>query len=167
MIILVTGTGYPKTAEKYKDYANKVGKVIAERGHILLTGGGTGMSKLIVESYKSNQGKKYIAMMPSSEVMKEVGEEIGPKPDEFIQKDEWDHPLKNIELVKASDALIVLPGNLGSLTEVIHAVNDYGKKVAVLDKGPLADMIEHIPQIKEKVFLTDNVDEMLDFLEKD
>ena len=166
MIILVGGTWRTEVAEEFREYAEEVGKALAEKGHILLTGGGTGMSKVVVESYKKNNGKKYIAMMPCDKVMKEVGEEVGPEPDEFVQEETWDYPIKNIELVKASEAVIALPGSLGSLTEVIHAVNDYGKPVAVYDKGPLADMINHISKLKEKVFLSKDIGKLVDYLEK-
>jgi uncharacterized protein (TIGR00725 family) len=167
MKVLIVGTWRADKAAEYASFAGKVGEDLAKRGHILVTGGGTGMSKLVVENYKINQGEKYIAIMPSSEQMKAVGEEVGPTPDEFIQKDEWDYPMKNVELVRACDVMIALPGGLGSLSEIIHAVKDYGKKVAVLDLGPLAEMVKQIPELREGCFLSDNIDEIFEFLEKD
>ena len=61
MKIFVGGTWHKETAEKFAEIADKVGKAIANRGHILVTGGGTGMSKLVVEGYRSVNGKKYQA----------------------------------------------------------------------------------------------------------
>jgi len=165
MKILVSGTWHLEEAKKYESFANQVGKALAKRGHILVTGAGTGISELVVKNYRLNQGEKYIAILTSKKQREAVGEKIGPLPDEAIDTG-MDYPSRNVELVKFCDCIIALPGNLGTLTEVIHAVNDYGKKVAVLDTGPLAEMIQHIPSVREKVFLTDNVEEMFGFLEK-
>ena len=131
----------------------------------MVTGAGTGTSELIVNNYRLNRGKKYVAILPSKEQREAIGEELGPIPDEIINT-EMDYPSRNVELVKYCDAVIAPPGALGTLSEVIHAVNDYGKKVVILDVGPLAEMIEHIPELREKVFLTDNIKEMFDYLEK-
>ncbi len=165
MKILVSGTWHPKTAEEYRSQAYEVGDLLAKRGHILVTGAGTGMSELVVNGYKQNKGEKYVAILTSKEQREAVGEELGPEPDEIIETN-MDYPSRNVELVKYCDAIIALPGSLGSLTEVIHAINDYGKSVVVLSIGPLADMIKHIPGVKEKVFLTENIKEMVDYLEK-
>lgn len=166
MKILVIGTWRKETAENYEDFAEEVGKELAKRGHILVTGAGTGISKFVANSYKLNKGKRHIAILTAKKYRDLVGESIGPEPDEIIETG-MDYPSRNVELVKYCDGVIALPGALGTLSEVLHAINDYGKKVAVLNIGPLAEMIEHIPELREKVFLTDNVGEMFEYLEKD
>jgi len=165
MKILIIGTWNPEKAKNYESFAGQIGKELAKKGHILVSGAGTGISELVVKNYKLNQGKKYIAILTSKECREAFGEDIGPTPDEIIDTG-MDYPSRNVELVKYCDAVIAMPGTLGTLTEVIHAINDYGKKVAVLNIGPLAEMIEHIPELREKCFLTDNIKEMFKFLEK-
>jgi len=59
-----------------------------------------------------------------------------------------------------------LHGGLGTLTEIIHAVKDYNKKVAVIDKGDIASWIKIIPELKEKVFLTNDIKKAIEHLEK-
>ncbi len=97
--------------------------------------------------------------------MEKVGEEVGPEPDKIIQTT-LDYPTRNVEMVKFCDVMIAMPGGVGTLTEVIHAVNDYNKKVVVFDGGETAEIIKQIPKLREKVFLTDNIKEAFDYLSK-
>ena len=95
--------------------------------------------------------------------MEKVGEEKGPEPDKIVETN-VDYPERNIIMVKNCEGIIALHGGLGTLTEIIHAVKDYNKKVSVIDKGELASLIKLIPELKEKVFLTSNVKEALNNL---
>jgi len=165
MKILLVGTWREKKAKKIQKEAKEVGQLLAERKHILISGGGTGVSKIVVESYKSNKGKKYIAYFPSEKEMKKVGEKRGPAPDQAI-KTSFDYPERNVKMVKFCYGLIALRGGLGALTEIIHAVKDYNKKVAVIDKGELALWIKMIPELKRKVYITDNILKAIIYLEK-
>ncbi len=163
MKILIIGTWQKHKAITCKAEAEHIGKLLAERGHILMSGGGTGISELVANAYRNHNGKKYIAYFPASEEMERVGEEQGPEPDEKIQTD-LDYPGRNCFMVKECDAVIALHGGLGALTEAIHAVKDYGKKVVVIDKGEFASWIKAIPELKEKVFLSPDVEKAIDFL---
>ena len=166
MKILVSGTWRKEIAENYKSFIDEIGKELAKREHILITGAGTGTSEIVVNSYRFHKGKQYIALLTSKTQREAVGEEIGPLPDKVIETG-MDYPSRNVELVKYCDAVIALPGALGTLSEVIHAVNDYGKKVVVLNLGQLAEMIENIPELREKVFMSDNIKEMFEYLESE
>lgn len=97
--------------------------------------------------------------------MEKVGEKIGPKPDVTIQTG-LDYPGKNIELVKGSDAVIALNGGLGTLTEIIHAIKDYDRKVSVIDVGELSEWIKNISELRDSVMLTSDIGEAVDYLEK-
>ncbi|KKT71661.1 MAG: hypothetical protein UW68_C0059G0003 [Candidatus Collierbacteria bacterium GW2011_GWB1_44_6] len=163
MKILVIGTWKKEKAKECWEEANKLGELLAKNNHILVSGGGTGISELVVNSYKKNKGKKYIAYFPSKEEMEKVGEEKGPEPDKIVETN-VDYPERNIIMVKNCEGIIALHGGLGTLTEIIHAVKDYNKKVSVIDKGELASLIKLIPELKEKVFLTSNVKEALNNL---
>ena len=164
MKILIIGSWQKEKALKFKDVAEQVGKVLAERGHILVSGAGTGVSEIVVNSYRKNGGTKYIAYIPAIKEMEKVGEKIGPEPDVTIQTG-LDYPGKNIELVKGSDAVIALNGGLGTLTEIVHAIKDYGKKVSVVDVGELSKWVRGISELKDSVMLTSDVGEAVDYLE--
>lgn len=165
MKILIVGSWKKEDCAICEKEAEQVGKILAERGHILISGAGTGMSEIVVSSYKQNKGKKYIAYLPSRKEMEKVGEKIGPKPDEIIETN-VDYPERNIIMVKSCDAVIALHGGLGTLTEIIHAAKDYNKKVSVIDKGWLPAIIRQIPELSEKVFLTLDVNKAIGHLEK-
>ena len=97
--------------------------------------------------------------------MKKVGEKEGPKPDKIIRTN-LDYPGRNMLMVGKCGAVLVLHGGLGTLEEIIHAVKDYHKKVAVIDKGEIAYWIKCIHELKEKVFITLNIKEAIEYLEK-
>lgn len=164
MKVLVAGTWRRKEAEEVAGIARELGRAIAEAGHVLHTGAGTGISSFVVEGYREGDGEKYIAYLPDENVMKNVGEELGPKPDKIIMTN-YDYPKRNVKMVKESDAVIALLGGLGTLTEIIHAVKDYDKKVAVIDVGELPSWIRNIPELESKVLMTDSVEEAVKYLE--
>jgi uncharacterized protein (TIGR00725 family) len=165
MKILITGSWQKSKAVAIAQEAYELGKLLAEGKHAILSGGGTGVSALVVASYKEHSGERYIAYFPSKAHMDAVGEECGPDCDERIDTD-LDYPQRNIELVKACDGMIALHGGLGTLTEIIHAVKDYNKPVAVIEKGDLAHWIKGIHELKEKVFLTADPKEAVEHLSR-
>lgn len=165
MRILVVGPWKKEEALDHKNEADELGRILAERGHIIISGGGTGVSELVVNSYKLNKGRKYVAYIPSKKEMEKVGEKLGPNPDELIETN-LDYPERNIVMVKNCDGLIALHGGLGTLTEIIYAVNDYNKKVSIIDKGKLADWAKRIYKIKEKSFITADIKKAVEHIEK-
>lgn len=165
MKVCMLGSWQKEKAVECKKEAAEIGKELAERGHILMSGGGTGISKLVVESYRYNKGKKYIAYFPSEKIMKKVGEEKGPKPDEFVNTD-VDYPERNLIMIRNADAIVALHGGLGTIAEMIHATKDYGKKIALIDTKELAEWAKAIPPLKEKLFITKDVKKAIEYLEK-
>jgi len=164
MKILVLGTWEKQKALSCKDEASEVGKLLAVKGHTIISGGGTGVSEIVVNSYKENKGENYTAYLPSRKEMERVGEKLGPEPDKIIQTD-LDYPERNIKMVRECDGVISLHGGLGTLTEIIHAVKDYNKKVSVIDTGEFASLIRSIPELKDKVFISSNIEEAIKNLE--
>jgi len=160
MKILILGSWQKEKAQFYKKEAEELGKVLADEGHTLISGGGTGISELVINSYKKHGGKHYTAYILSKKEMEKVGEQIGPKPDKLIETN-LDYPERNVVMVRECDGAIAIHGGLGTLTEIIHAVKDYNKKVSVIDVGELAQWIRAIPDLKQKVLLTKDVKEAI------
>lgn len=165
MKTLVSGTWRRDKALLYQAQAETLGKGLAEAGHILVTGAGTGMSQLVVEAYRRHKGQRYIAYLPLKACMEEVGEEIGPTPDEVVQTN-LDYPGRNVRMVSDVERLVLMPGGLGTLTEAIHAVNDFQIRTAVFDGGETAQWVRAIPPLYEKVFLSDDIDAMVRYLQE-
>ena len=164
MKLLIVGTWHTHKAAACATEAEEIGKILAARKHTLLSGGGTGIAVLVAHAYKKNKGRKHIVYLPDKKEMKRVGEKQEAPADEVIQTD-LDYPSRNILMVKQCDGIIALHGGLGTLTEVIHAVKDYDKKVAVIDKEAFATWIKAIPDLREKVFLTPDVKKAVEYLE--
>lgn len=165
MKILVVGTWQKHRAAPFKKEAEEIGRLLAIGGYTLITGGGAGISEIVVNSYRSNKGKKYIAYLPSFKCMRKKGDKIGPKPDKIVKTD-LDYPFRNSLMVKNCDAVIAIQGGIGSLAEIIHAVKDYHKKVSVINKCDLAKWVKLIPELKTKVLVTSNIKKALENLEK-
>ena len=91
--------------------------------------------------------------------------EIGPKPNKIIRTN-LNYPKRNLQMIKDCDCVIALGGGLFTLTEVIHSIKDYGKKVCIIDKGSLALWIKSIDKIKKRVFLTKDIKRAINYLEK-
>lgn len=163
MKILIIGTWNKDKALTCKEEAHEIGKVLAERNLTLMSGAGTGTSGLVVESYKKHKGKRYVAFIPSVEKMELVGEEIGAEPDEIIHLDS-NYPIRNATMVLNCDGVIALNGGLGTLSEIIHAVKDFKKKVVVIDKELISDYVKAIPELKKEVLLTKDINKAVDYL---
>ena len=163
MKVLIIGSWEKHKAALCKKEAEEIGKLLAQEGDTLISGGGTGISELVVNAYRKNKGKQYICYIPSKKQMEKVGEEIGPKPDKLIETN-LDYPERDVVLVRECDAVIALYGGLGTLTEIIHAIKDYNKKVSVIDFGELAQWIRAILELDKKVFITKDVKEAINHL---
>ncbi|MCK4521646.1 MAG: LOG family protein [Nanoarchaeota archaeon] len=161
--ITISGTSREKEAKSCKRLARELGKLIAERGYILISGGGTGLSKLVVESYHKHGGKKYIAYLPSIKAMRIVGEKIGPKPDKIIRLN-CDYPERNLIMIRNSQALIAMHGGLGTLAELVHAAKDYQIPAVVIHFGKLTKYVKAIHEFKGKVFIAKTAKQAIDFI---
>lgn len=159
MKICILGSWHAEKAAAVLKEAKELGEMLAKSGHVLVSGGGPGISALVVEAYKNAGGQKYIAYLTDYKIREKVGEEIGPEPDEKVETD-LDYPKRNIKMVRESDIIVALHGGLGALAEMIHAVKDYGKCVYLIDRGILADWVKSIEELKEKVNIVKEVSDI-------
>lgn len=165
MKVLILGSWREELAKKYQKQAEQAGRELALRGYEIVSGGGTGISEIVVNAYRQNKGKRFTAYFPSKRELEKIGEEPGPKPDKAI----WtglNHLRRNIVMVEKSEAILAFPGSLGTFNELIYAVYDYHKKIAVMGFDEMADWIRAVPKVKQGVFLTKEVSKAIDFLEK-
>ena len=167
MKILVFGTWHSETANKFKKQANELGKIVAERGHILIASPSKGIQGLVAKSYKDNGGTKFIGYYPKLKFMKKIGEEILIEPDRKVMTHK-DYPIRNLIQIKKSDAIIVLTGGTGTLSEVIATIKDYKMPIGyykgssiLLDKYFKID-----PETNKEVFQSKNMNKIIDYLEE-
>lgn len=163
-------------AQHYYDAGRALGASIAQNRWTLVYGGNSvGLMKTVADAVRENGGKV-----------------IGVTPQLFINMDCHD---RNCDLIVAAtmrerkrimeehgDALIALPGGLGTLEEIFEVI--VGKSLGYHDKpivlmnvarfyDPLLAMIEHAieqkfikPKARELYFVASNVQEAMRFLER-
>ncbi len=162
MNIAVIGTGNKEKALRFKVYAGQFGKILAEKGHTLITGAGEGISKLVVDAYRLHGGCRYTAFLPFLLAMKDYGEEIGPKPD-FTVKTEGSYTKRNEIMISTCDGVVLVgDGGKSTLGEVVLAF-EYKKPISVLTS--VDSRIAEIAKtriFKGDLFVTQNVVYALD-----
>ncbi len=166
MRILVVGTWNPHKAKEYISQAQEVGFALAKREHILVASPSSGFQGLVANCYKQNNGRHFIGYYPDFEFMRKIGEEVLVEPDEKIYT-EQDYPLRNILQIKGSDAVIGVTGGLGTLTELLVAVNDYELPTSFYQgSSPLVDGFLRLDKdFAQKVHSGSNVNRLIDYLD--
>jgi len=64
-----------------------------------------------------------------------------------------DYPQRNAYLVSKVDAVIAMNGRLGTLTELIHAANDYAIPAILLATSEIREWVQSITPLKEHIVL--------------
>lgn len=150
---------------KCNHIASELGRILAERGFSIISGGGMGTSKCVIDSYRAHGGKHYTAYFPAQKYMDIVGEKHGPKPDKVVRL-RGDYPERNVVMIRKSNAIIALNGGLGTLTEIIHAAKDYGHPAVVIDYGKLAGYVRAIHDFGDKVHIAATAKDAVHFIER-
>ena len=138
----------------YLDAAHELGKIIAQRGHILVNGAGcTGLMGATIDS-----------------CMGAGGQAIGVIP-EFMIKEGWQHTgMTRLEvtpdmhrrkemMAEMSDACIALPGGVGTLEELLEIITWkqlglYLKPIVVLNTNGYYDaLLEQLERAADETFM--------------
>ncbi len=163
MKVLISGTWRSALAKQQEEHAQQLGKLLAEQGVEILTGGGEGIPELVSTSYTQHGGKKHTAILVDQKVRERVGEKL-------IQADEYvntslDYPQRNALLVSKADAIIAMNGRLGTLTELIHATNDYEIPAILLATSEIKEWVLATTPLKEKVVMVNTPQEAITILQ--
>ncbi|BAL92571.1 hypothetical protein AMIS_73510 [Actinoplanes missouriensis 431] len=101
--------------QRWLDLAEETGRVLAERGHVLVSGGGcVGMMGAVGDGARSAGGRT-LGIIPQCLMDLEVAD-LGS--DELVVTDDMSSR-KNL-MIERSDAFITLPGGLGTLDELFE-----------------------------------------------
>ncbi|MEV4257404.1 TIGR00730 family Rossman fold protein [Spirillospora sp. NPDC049652] len=158
------------------EFAERVGRELARRGHTLVSGGGRISSMGAVARGARAGGARTIGVIPEAlrhvEVSDEDSDELVVTPDMRSRKGEMD---------RRSDAFLVLPGGIGTLEELFEiwtsrTLGMHDKPLVVLDPlgvyDPLRELAENLtelgfarPKVFDAVGWTADLDEALDLLE--
>jgi uncharacterized protein (TIGR00725 family) len=139
--ICVSGAAAGQTVDASADLAYKLGKYIAEAGHVLTTGATVGLP------YHSTVGAKdaggtTIGFSPASSLREHLRKYRLPYDCfDFVNFTGMNYVGRDLYLVQSSDAILTVGGRFGSLHEFTSAI-EAGKPCGVLTgSGGTADMI--------------------------
>lgn len=145
MQIVVIGSGKELSA-KIEKLAEEVGKEITKAGAVLVCGGMAGVMEAACKGAKSAGGKT-VGILPSSD-SETANKYLDVKVPTSLGFG------RNFIVSQCGDAVIIINGAFGTLSEVAFAVG-FGKKMIVLeDSGGVASFIkelEKIPEIKKEL----------------
>ncbi|HOY27080.1 MAG TPA: TIGR00725 family protein [Mesotoga sp.] len=102
----------------------QVGKALAERGDVLITGGRDGVMELVSESASSNGGR-VLGILPSNDE--------GNDHNQIKIRTGMDFALRSLIISKSADVVISIGGEAGTLLEILSSYS-YGRPV-ILMKG--------------------------------
>ena len=175
MNICLYGSGSRKIDEIYTDAAYELGRMMAQKGHTLVFGGGdTGMMGACAKGVHDNNGKS-IGIAP--EWIKNF-EPLCEKCSEFIYVDSMDERKK--KFVEYSDAFVISPGGIGTLDEFFEIITlkklkQVNQPIIIFNIANFYDkMLEMIDDMAQKGFLykqekifeiADTVEEIFECLE--
>jgi len=153
-----SGTGSSELKEDVKRKAFQVGKLIAEKGAILITGGCSGLPYEAAKGAKSAGGHT-VAYSPGTDIDDHKNRFKNPTDayDEFIfvpKKYGFDIPAsmkyRNVISCNDSDACIIIGGRMGTLDEFTH-MYEMGKIIGILKgTGGVTTYIETVIEVADK-----------------
>ncbi len=166
-----TGHCAPDAHEK----AEAIGREIAKRGLVLVTGATTGMPYWSAKGAKS-EGGIVIGLSPAASKAHHIKTYRLPVDyHDLIIYTGFDYAGRNLLLTRSADAVIIICGRIGTLNEFTIAFEDK-KPIGVLEKtGGTADMAKDILEKSHRgsglVVFSDNpatlIDRVLDLIEKE
>ncbi|MEK7606748.1 MAG: hypothetical protein AAB444_00930 [Patescibacteria group bacterium] len=142
--ICVSGAAAGICLDISKDKAREVGRQIIEQGAILTTGATTGIP------YESSKGAKeagglVVGFSPASSPKEHVKKYRLPLSYlDIVVYTGFGYAGRNLLLTRASDAVIVVCGRMGTLNEFTIAFEDQKVIGVLLESGGTADEIPHI-----------------------
>lgn len=150
--ICVSGGEEGKDAEKAYPLARQIGREIAKRGHVLITGATSGVPYEAAKAAKKVGGAN-IGFSPAgseAEHKKKYHLPMTPKVFDHIIYAEFGYTGRNLLMVRSSDATIVIDGRIGTLNEFTSAYEE-NEIVGVLEgSGGIADEIKRILDVAKK-----------------
>lgn len=150
--ICVVGGSEGKHIQKAYPSARKVGKEVAKKGHILITGATSGVPFEAAKAAKEARGSN-IGFSPAGteiEHKKKFRLPMSPAVFDHIIYTEAGYAGRNLLMVRSADATIMIDGRMGTLNELTAAYEE-NKIVGVLEgSGGTADEVRRILEVAKK-----------------
>lgn len=142
--IAVSGAAAGKAGEEGEDLAFAVGRSIAARGGIVLTGATHGVPLASAKGAKSVEGQ-VIGFSPANSLKEHVNKYRLPVMyHDTLFFTGYDYTGRDVILVDLADAVISVSGRIGSLHEFTTAFERHMIIGLLLDSGGLSEMVPEI-----------------------
>ncbi len=113
----------------------EVGRTLARRGHVAMTGGRDGVMELVSRSMLE-EGGRVVGVLP-------IGDE-GNEHNEIRIRTGMDFAMRSLILTKSADVVISIGGQAGTLLEVVSSYS-YGRSVILMEgTGGWTDRIRSV-----------------------
>lgn len=164
--LCVSGAAGGRTVETAKGLAERLGRAIAESGHVITTGATVGLPYFAAKAAKAEGGMS-IGFSPAASAREHLRKYRLPVDAfDFINYTGMSYVGRDLYLVQSSDAVLTVGGRFGSLHEFTSAL-EAGVPCGVLTgSNGAADMIPHLmetlePVNRELVIYGDNPEELV------
>jgi len=136
----VTDIATPGTVEK----AQEIGRLVAERGMILVTGATTGIPYWAAKGAKE-AGGMVIGLSPAASKAAHVKSyRLPTEYHDLIVYTGFDYSGRNLLLTRSADAVITISGRVGTLNEFTIAFEDRKPQGILTGTGGMSDMLQDI-----------------------
>jgi uncharacterized protein (TIGR00725 family) len=152
--ITVIGSAQPIPPDVYQ-MAEELGKAIASRGAVLITGGKGGVMEAVCKGAKEKQGLT-VGILPG------CNKDANPYVDIIIVTGMGDG--RNIINIKSADAIIAVNGGAGTLSEIALALKTDRKVIAIRPSGGVAEKMAGIVIDGREVTSVESVEEAIDLV---
>ena len=164
--ICISGSAGGRTVQTARPLAERLGRAIAEQGHILTTGATVGLPYYAAGAAKAAGGMS-IGFSPASSLREHLHKyrlPIGVF--DFINFTGMHYIGRDVHLVQSSDAVITVGGRFGSLHEFTTAVEANMPCGVLVGSGGTADKIQELmkelePPNREQVIFDDNPERLV------
>lgn len=178
MRICVYGSASTNIDKKFVEETEKMGKILADRDHnLVFGGGGNGLMGAAARGFRKG-GAHIVGVIPRFFVREEV-EEICDICDELITPETMRE--RKLIMEDMADAFIVTPGGIGTLEEFFEILTlkqlcRHNKPIALYDQFGYYTETETLikasiekmfikDKCKELYFISDNLDEIIEYIE--
>lgn len=147
--ICVSGAAAGETVKTSRELAEKLGKAIADSGHILTTGATIGLPYFAALGTKKAKGTS-IGFSPASSLREHLRKYRLPHDVfDFINFTGLNYVGRDMYLVQSSNAVITIGGRFGSLHEFTSALEAHKPCGVLLGSGGTADLIPELMKTLE------------------
>lgn len=148
--ICVSGAAAGPSIERGRELAEQVGKEIASRGHIILTGATHGLSYIAATAAKAVGGKSVGISPASTQTEHRKVYRLPVEAFDTVLYTGMDYVGRDLFLVSSSDAVISIGGRIGTLHEFTSAVEARIPVGVLLGAGGTSDIIPAILKVAGK-----------------